>query len=207
MNKTIYLLLLVPITNLVVAQTKTKIINPNGKWYLGVEIGTNTITTFSNNEPIKSIQEGLVFEYYFAEQWSVLGRVKNFKTGVSFVNNNNFGAFDGAVISIPLNIKWEFRNYKNLKANLKIGVAYNFETKSNYNFPKNIETNTSKTFVNFNTGFGFNYFLSKKTIIYVDIETYKFGGYKGNSQSQILSKNYYTENNLLNLGIKYNFKK
>lgn len=202
-----YVILINLMSNFTVAQTNKDNINPKSNLYLGAEIGTNTITTFSNNEPSKSIQVGLVIEYYFTEQWSVLGRVKNFETGVSFANNNNFGKFEGAIISIPLNIKWEFRIYKNLKANLKIGGAYNFETKSNYYFSSNLETNNSKTFVNFNPGFGFNYFLSEKTAIYFDIETYKFGGYKGNSQSQILSKNYYTENNLINLGIKYTFKK
>ncbi|WP_134397050.1 outer membrane beta-barrel protein [Flavobacterium psychrophilum] len=194
-------------SNITLAQKTKEIIKPKGNLYLGVEIGTNTITSFSNNKTNKSFQEGLLIEYYFAKQWSALARVKYFETGVSFVNNDNFGEFNGSVISIPIDIKWEFRIYKNLKSNLKIGGAYNFETKANYIFSTNLETNNSKSFVNFNTGIGLNYFLSKKTTIYIDFETYKFGGYKGNSQSFILSKNYYTENNLINIGIKYNLKK
>ncbi|OUD48805.1 outer membrane beta-barrel protein, partial [Flavobacterium psychrophilum] len=157
-------------SNITLAQKTKEIIKPKGNLYLGVEIGTNTITSFSNNETNKSFQEGLLIEYYFAKQWSALARVKYFETGVSFVNNDNFGEFNGSVISIPIDIKWEFRIYKNLKSNLKIGGAYNFETKANYIFSTNLETNNSKSFVNFNTGIGLNYFLSKKTTIYIDFE-------------------------------------
>lgn len=206
--------------NTLTAQVVSDTVNPKGKWFFGAEIGSNKINSFSLGEPNKSIQAGLLAEYYFARHWSLSGRIKYFETGVSFYKPNthssswfdlgsdeSYGFFNGAVIAAPIAIKWEFRIYKNLKANLKIGGAYNFETKSNYYFSPNLETNNSKIFVNFNPGFGFNYFLSEKTAIYFDIETYKFGGYKGNSQSQILSKNYYTENNLINLGIKYTFKK
>ena len=200
-------IILILFSSIALAQSNKEIIYPKNNLYLGIEIGTNSITTFSNSEPNKSFQFGILAEYYFTKQISVLGRVKYFKTGVSFLNNNNYGKFEGAVISLPINIKWEFRIYKNLKTNLKLGGAYNFETKSNFNFPTNIESNNSKAFTNVNIGLGLNYFISKKTVIYIDIETYKFGGYKGNSQSSILSNNYYTENNLINLGIKYNFKK
>ena len=206
MKNSILSFLVLLLSNITLAQINNEIINPEGNLYLGAEIGTNTITTFSNNEPNKSFQGGLLAEYYFAKQWSVLGRIKYFKTGVSFINNNNYGEFDGAIISIPLNVKWEFRIYKNLKVNLKFGGAYNFETIGNYNFSTNLDTNNPKSFGSINSGIGLNYFISKKTAIYFDIENYKFGGYKGNSQS-LFSKNYYTENNLLNFGIKYNLTK
>jgi hypothetical protein len=206
MKKLLFLLLFPFITYSQKTNT-IEVINPKGNLYLGAEIGTNAISTFINSEPNKSFQGGILTEYYFAKQWSVIGRVKYFQTGVSFINNSNYVNFTGSVISIPINIKWEFRIYKNLKANLKLGGAYNFETKTNYNFPPNFDTNISKSFSNLNTGFGLNYFITNKIIFYIDIETYKFGGYKGNSQGSIFSENYYTENNLINVGIKYNLKK
>jgi len=200
-------IVIILLSNITLAQSNTEIINPKDNLYLGMEVGTNSITTYANNEPNNSIQIGILAEYYLSKQWSILGRVKYFQTGVSFLNNSNYGKFEGTVISLPINIKWEFRIYKNLKTNLKFGGAYNFETRSNYHFPTNIETNNSKTFANLNVGFGLNYFLSKKTAVFIDIETYKYGGYKGNNQGFVLSKNYYTENNIINVGIKYNLKK
>jgi len=44
-------------------------------------------------------------EYYFANSWSLFGRIKYFKTGLSFSSSSSFGQFNGAVISIPLNVK------------------------------------------------------------------------------------------------------
>ena len=194
----------------------SEIVNPKGNLYLGAEIGTNTITSFSHNGPDKSFQAGILAEYYFAKQWSVAGRIKYFETGVSFSKDSYSGAyfgqegfagiFKGAVIAIPVNIKWEYRVYKNLRGNLKLGLAYNYEIKSHYDFSYNLSTDHSKHFASLNSGIGMTYFLNKKLAVYFDYENYDWGGYKGNSKS-LFSKNYYTENNLINLGIKYNFKK
>jgi hypothetical protein len=69
-----------------------------------------------------------------------------------------------------------------------------------------VNTNRTKNFGSYNSGIGFSYFLNKKMAVYIDIETYQLGGYKGNNDGFIFPKNYYTTNNLINIGIKYNLK-
>lgn len=215
MKKIIILSLLLLISKTTFAQAELEIINPKGNFYLGAEIGLNIITSFSQGEQNKSFQGGLLAEYYFAKQWSILGRIKYFETGVSFIKdtsnsfdyaNYTYNRFDGAIVSVPIDVKWEYRIFNNFKGNIKQGFAYNYETKSNYDFAPNVDTNNSKSFGSLNFGFGFSYFISKKTAFYVDFETYQLGGYKGNNSGFILPKNYYTNNTLLNFGVKYNLK-
>lgn len=101
-------------------------INPKGKWYFGIEIGSNDITSDELNLFKNSVQGGLLAEYYFATHWSISGKIKYFKTGVSFYNpdthsggwfdlgsDESYGTFKGQVISIPIYLKWEFRIFKN----------------------------------------------------------------------------------------------
>lgn len=186
-------------------------------WFFGAEIGNNTITSFNLGEEKNSFQMGLIAEYHFAKHWNIIGRLKYFKTGASFFKNGTNGTylssdtkaliFNGAVLSIPLNIKWNYKIFSKLKGNLKAGFVYNIETESDYLLASNIDTNNPKSFGSFNTGLGLEYCLKSKTILFIDYETYQLGGYKGNDSGFIFSKNYYTTNNLLNIGIKYNFKK
>lgn len=202
-------------------QTKDSIINPKHNWYFGAEMGLNKISSFSLNESNESFQFGLLAEYYFARHWSVSGRIKYFETGVSFYSPNThsgswldlghdayYGQFQGATITLPINIKWEFRVYRNFGASLKLGYAHSFETKSQYiDYSSNLTIDYSKQYGNFNLGYGGNYFLNKKMAIYIDLETY-FGQSKGHSPNFIWGDNHYiTINSLINFGVKYNFKK
>lgn len=54
-------------------------------------------------------------EYYTGRHWSLSARIKYFKTGVVNKVNSSIGIFNGAVISMPLNIKWE------LNGNIEFG--------------------------------------------------------------------------------------
>jgi Outer membrane protein beta-barrel domain len=218
--KTIILIVFIPF--LICAQeiTKPEIINPKGNWYFGAEIGLNTITSFNLGEHNKSFQGGVLAEYYTGRHWSLCGRIKYFETGVSFYRPNthsgswfdlghdeSFGTFKGAVITIPIDIKWEFRVHKNLGASLKMGYTYNFETKSNYsNYSNNSQIDYPKKYHGFNAGYGLNYFLSKKIAVYIDVEFYS-GDSKGYSDGFFGKTAYLVENHLTNVGIKYNFKK
>ena len=183
-----------------------EVFNPTKTWFFGAEAGLNTIASFSRDEGNASMQFGLVSEYYFAKQWSVIGRLKYFKTGVSFATRDDYARFDGAVISIPLSIKWEFRIYKNLRLNIKAGASLNMETKSDYDYPATIDTDFSKTYWNFNEGMGLNYFLSKNMAVYVDIEGFVLGGYKGHENFFYLPIDHYTDNVFYNVGFKYSFR-
>jgi hypothetical protein len=95
---------------------------------------------------------------------------------------------------------------KNLGGSLKIGYSHSFETKSEYRFSDNLNINNPKDYRSSITGLGLNYFINKKIAIYIDLETY-FGGLKAKISRFIFDNNQYAVNNLINFGIKYNFKK
>lgn len=200
--------------------TKSEIVNPDGKWFFGAEIGPNTITSYSSGEPNKSIQGGILAEFYTGRHWSLTGRVKYFKTGLSsFSPNTHTGGwfdlgydeslskFEGKVITLPLNIKWEFRIWKNFSGNLNLGINYNFETESKYYYSNedNYSKYNSKEYSSYNSGFGFNYFISNKMAVFINVEYY-IGGVRGKTNSFLFVSPIYNTNTLLNFGFKYNFK-
>ncbi len=195
-----------------------EIINPNKKWYFGAEVGTSIINLEKNDF---SIQGGLLAEYYFSKKWSVSTKLKYFETGVSFSQegssgffgtSSRFGTFKGKSIAIPLNVKWEFKIYRNLKANLKIGGVYNKELESNYyNYSSNLDFNTYKTeYFGSVFGLGFNYFMSNNSTVYIDLEI--FGGTKKGTESTGISLYgssgiIYNSSTQISFGYKYSFKK
>lgn len=199
---------------------ETAIFNPKGNWYFGAEMGLNTISSFKLGESNKSLQGGVLAEYYTGRHWSLGGRIKYFETGVSFYkpdthsgswldlgNDAYYGFFKGAVISIPVTLKWEFRIFKNFSGSLKLGYAHSFETKSTYtNYSENLKTDYPKNYGSSNSGLGFNYLMNNKTAIYVDFETY-FGGRKAKIPAIIFDNDQHVMNNLINIGLKHNFKK
>lgn len=217
MKNCLLLAMFILLSNTIRAQSE--IVNPSGKWYFGAEIGNNKIESFRLSEPNTSLQGGLIAEYYTNRHWSLCGRIKYFKTGVSFDypsthtggwldlgSDAYHGQFKGATIVLPVAIKWEFRVYRNAAASIKLGYAHSFETKSRYsNYSQNLRTDYPKEYGSLVTGFGFNYFLDQKVALYIDIESY-FGGEKAAIPRLIFDDNQYLINNLINLGIKYNFK-
>lgn len=202
-------------------ETKTsEIINPDEKWFFGAEIGTNTITSIENSN--KSFQGGVLAEFYTGRHWSLTGRIKYFNTGLAYFKKGyssgsgflSFGSdaststFSGIVVTIPVNIKWEFRIHKNFSGNLNLGVNYNLETESNYYYSneENYQKYSSKEYFSHNFGYGINYFVSKKMGVFINVESY-IGGTRGNTESFIFSSPIYNTNTLVNFGVKYNFKK
>lgn len=191
-------------SNKIRAQTN-ELINPKGKWFFGAEMGLNAITSVHPSK-MTSIQGGFLSEYYFAKHWAVSGRIKYFETGVIYKNDAAKGIFEGAVISIPLNIVWEYRILNNFSGNLKSGVAINQEVKSDYYYPANESTDYSKFYSSFNPGIGFNYFISKNTAFYMNYEVYVLGNTRDNANFLNILPNS-PNNNLFTIGIKHNFKK
>lgn len=218
-NKIVVCILFVWFSNSIFSQTKENV-NPKGNWFFGAEIGTNKINSFEIEPSKTSFQIGFISEYYFARHWSLSGRIKYFNTGVSFYkpsthsgswldlgSDESFGSFNGTVIAFPIDIKWEFRIFKNLGGSLKLGSAYTIETYRNYgNYSSNINTNFPQQYGSFNVGWGLNYFINKKVAVYLDVENYS-GASKGHSDGLFGGKSYNTQNQLVNFGIKYNFKK
>lgn len=191
------------------------IVNPKGRWFFGAEIGINQIDSYGYNEPATSFQGGLIAEYYFAKKWSFTARLKYFKIGASrgvIYNTYNstvdlkyYHRFDGEVISVPLNIKWEYKIFRNFKGNLKCGFALNQETKSNYQYPVGEKTNYSTFFIDYNFGLGFNYFLNNSTAIYIEGEFKGLGKDRDEAATFITPNS--TDNSFFNIGIKHSFKK
>ena len=205
MKKLIYVLLIILNSSYVFSQNVNEVINPKHKWYLGLEFGLNGIQSYNFDENKKSYQLGVTSEYYISKNWSFNARFKYFETGLSF-RNNGYHVFDGAVISVPLNMKWEFKIYRNLRINFMSGFALNQEIKSNYSYPNKPNANYSNFYVNLNSGFGFNYYLNKKAAIFLNYEVYVLGNNRSDDNSLgILPVT--PNNNLLNIGMKYNFKK
>ncbi len=171
------------------------------QWFFGAEVGINTIISKNNKN---SFQGGLLAEYYFAKQWSVMGRLKYFETGV--INNSETEYFEGSIISVPIDLKWEFRVHKNLKGNLFMGFALNQEIKSDYHYPSNGDTNFSKFYGTANAGIGFTYFFNDNVAIFTNYETYLFGNDRSSRSSYSPLFPNSPNNNLFNVGLKYNFK-
>jgi len=219
-SKIFIIALLSLFSNRIISQTNENI-NPKGNWFFGVEIGINKISSFSNEASKSSFQGGFLSEYYFARHWSLSARIKYYETGVSFYkpdthggswidfgSDESYGSFNGAVICVPIDVKWEFRIYKNLGGSLKIGAAYTMESKSNYgNYSANLQPiDYPNQYGSINSGYGLNYFINKKLAVYLDFEYYS-GDSKGFSDNLLGRRSYNVENNLVNFAVKYNFKK
>lgn len=187
------------------------------QFFFGAEVGLNTITSYNLGEDNKSFQGGFVAEYYFISHLSLSAKLKYFDTGVSFERSGTGGTFfntgsralifKGSVLSLPITLNWNYKCLSKLMATFKSGFAYNFETRSQYELAKNLDTNAPKSFVSLTGGFGLQYIANKKTIIFIDFDTNLLGGFKGTDNGFLFSKSYYTNNNLLSIGIKQNFKK
>ena len=203
--KMLIIVVLSLLSNKIISQTN-EIMNPKGKWFFGAEFGLNTITSLHPNHK-NSIQGGMLVEYYFSKYFSLSGRVKYFKTGVSNYYNSDKGFFSGEVISIPLNINFEYDITNRLSGSLKIGLAANQEIKSDYYYPPSAKTNYSTFYGTFNPGIGINYYLTPKTTLYINYEVYILGNDRDKNEGGFNLLPNSPNNNLLNLGIKHNFKK
>lgn len=199
------------------AQEKDSVINPKGRIYFGVEVGNNAIRSFEFNEPNNSFQGGLLAEYYFARHWSVSGRIKYYKIGASFSEGSSLdfsnkttydsGRFNGEAILIPLDVKWEFRLYKNLAGFLKLGYALSIETQSEYSdYSPSITDNFSNHNHNFFAGYGLSYFINKKDAVFISVENF-VGGNKGKQSGLNIFDDgrKYLENTFINVGYKRSF--
>ena len=193
---------------------KNEKINPSGKFYFGAEIVSNAITSLEN-EKKNSLSGGLHAEYYFARHWSIVSGIKYYEIGISYYRPESerivtggtlfnsvsyiekiperFGNFKGSAITIPLQIKWEFRLYRNLGASLNLGATYTFETKSEYGaYSSEKVINYSKIYGGYISGVGFNYFVNKNSAIYLS-----FDGIDSSKK---------TSNQFTSIGFKYTFK-
>ena len=191
---------------------KDSVIDTNKKWYFGLEMGFTKIDSYSHNEPTTSFQGGLFSEYYFSEKFSFTARLKYFKIGESHggatilpILSENYHRFDGEVISLPINIKFEYKIFKNFRGNVKMGVVFNQEILSKYYYPIDKKTNYSTFFIDYNVGFGFSYFLNADTALFIDFETKGLGKDRDDSPTFILPHS--TNNSFINIGLKYSFKK
>mgnify|MGYP001792671481 CR=1 FL=1 len=192
---------------------KDSIVNPNKQWFFGAEFGGNDIISFAYDEDIKSLQGGLLAEYFFSEKWSITARLKYFKigysTGLSTINDvvdrSNYHRFDAKVIALPINLKWEYKIVKKFRGNLKFGIALNQEVERQYQYPIGAKTNYPAFFMDYNIGFGFYNYITNNSVIYIEHE------FKGYGPNQVEGGNLFiftssANNSFFNVGIKHNFK-
>ena len=221
-NKYFFIVLFLLIFSFEKAQEKKARVNPEHRLYFGAETRINKIKSYGNDYQ-NSLYGGILTEYYFAKQFSVSGRLRFYKTGVSFfypeirttswVYTSNSdevsGTFNGEVISVPVDFKWEFRLLGNLRANIKVGYALNFETKSEYvNYTPNVSTDFSKVYGSFGYGAGLNFFISEKHAVFFNFENFK-GASRADTSIGIgfLSDGKkYIKNDLFSLGYKFSLK-
>jgi Outer membrane protein beta-barrel domain len=200
-------------------KAETEIINPKGNWYFGAEMGTNEVDSPKGYEKNIHLQGGFLAEYYFAKHWSVTGKIKYFKTGFSILGNRGYlGNYYANVISIPINVSWDYRIYKNLSGSLKLGLGFNYLTKEENLLEKRVVLNDTKTYFSVNSGVGFNYFLNKRIAFFITAQNFnlstKYGEvHYGNPFISLLEGNggdvldtYYLDNATTSVGIKYSFK-
>ena len=198
-------------------KVKSHIVNPKHNWYFGAEIGRNQIKSndFKNNT---FINFGVTAEYYFHKYWSVQSKMQFYKTEVAYSGNQTFLSngnkpyqtlfFEGSIISVPVVIKYDFKIHKNFRGFIHFGPAYNIETSSNYTVPQVSNPDLSgfpSTYFSYNVGWGLSYAVSDKMAFYF-VSFANEGGFKGGYNNFLSSGNRVAMNELLNFGIKYNFK-
>jgi hypothetical protein len=213
-NRIFIIFLMLSYCSITYSQTDS-IVNPNKKWFFGAEIGTNKILSFYYNEPTKSFQGGFITEYYYSKKWSITGRLKYFKIGASrgivyntynnTVDLKNYHRFDGEVIAVPINLKFEYKIFRNFRGNFKFGFALNQETKSEYQYPIGERTNYSTFFIDYNLGLGFIYYVNNNSAIYIESEFKGLGKDRDDLQTFIAPNS--TNNSFFNFGVKHCFKK
>lgn len=217
--KTIYLLLILTSTSLL-SQTNNHN-NLYKKWFCGVELGLNEISSYIYNEPTLSFQGGIMAEYFYVKKWSFTARIKYLKIGesrgIAYISINNnparvdlkyYKRFDGETISLFLNSKKEYNIVNNFKGFLKFGVVFNQEVVSKYNrYPEGKKVNYPTFFVDYNVGLGFiRYFTAKKlTAFYIEFEFKGLGRDRHNAPIFILPQS--ANNSLINFGLKFELNK
>jgi hypothetical protein len=182
--------------------TRSEIVNPKGNWFFGAEIGENTI---ADDDHDQSLQGGVTAEYYMERGFSILGKLKYHKIGLTrnrFYSNQKF---EGAVVTIPINLKFEWRIFRNLRGNLRFGPNLNQEVERKFQNARDFQKDLPRLYLDANFAVGISYFISRKTIVYFDAEVKGLGREREKTEEWLLPNATY--NSFLNFGIKYNFKK
>jgi len=172
--------------------------NPTKKWFVGTEIGYNSVLLNTKNYK-KSFEYGAFVEYYYLKNFSVTIRVKSYKKGYN--ESPLYKTTQSDILSIPINLKWEFKLIHQLKVTASLGLA--FVTEKNYKYEEDSEykDKIENTDTTLNSGMGINYFLSKKIGIFIYFENYlNFWKNKGKTKPLFLYNKNYSH---LNFGIKY----
>lgn len=209
-NKTVLFALFFVTTTLIFSQQKNNL-------YLLVETGIQNV-----NDNF-SLQFGAGVEYSFTKKSSITARIKYLKTGIKTehgVNPNNVFGFnfnpyykmhyEGEIISIPFNYKWESRfTLPKLNFFFNTGLALNFTLNEQFLITKNITPDeNNRTYINFNYGLGFSHAISKKFDLYLSMESFLFGGAKSiESKGLIISTKLKPSTTTFNIGVRYKIKR
>lgn len=178
-------------------------------------------TGYQNPNNKTNIHFGIGIEYFISKKSSFSLRAKYLKTSINTEggNTSNTGfsfnpyyklIYQGDIISLPLNYKWESHFIlPNLNFFFNTGVAFNIQVKEKFILTENLTPNlNNNTYVNFNLGIGFSYQLNKRLHLLLSAETFFAGGAKTKeSRGIIFSKRFKPDSSIFNLGIRYQLGK
>lgn len=173
------------------------------------------ISPYENTSKL-SFQGGILAEYYFAKQWSLSARVKLLSTELSFnvparqgqpiINlgsEASYGDFHATVISLPVNLAWQFRIFQQLLGRLSAGYSLNQELSSAYhNYSPNQRTDYSRFYGSPLAGLGLSYVLNGKTVVFSNVELSPEPE-RGRAPSLISNNEEKLRNTVISAGIKF----
>ncbi len=158
-----------------------------GRLLTGIEAGAN----IAANPPFNTLsgQGGIVGEYYFAKQWSVVGKIKYHQANINKSSGgyssssagmgfNLFGSpprdvsYQSQNILIPISIKWNYRIFRNLYGSVDMGPYLNFTLNSKYT-ANNVDVHDRKIFIGFNIGAGVHYQLQNGNSLFANYDFYR----------------------------------
>lgn len=196
----------------------------NSKFLLGAEVGMNiNQSDYLNYSPKITLQGGVLGEYIFDKNFSLMGKIRYYESEVKFYSSEKIGetwvggkykAFDneynGKMISIPIVLNYNFKIYKNFAGSLKIGPSFDTEIYSNYNYEDvRIDQDNSKFFVGLTWGFNLNY-KTPKVVYFVGLEQ-MFGANRGtiagtDFDGRKQTMRHSMQNYFINTGVKFYIK-
>jgi hypothetical protein len=193
------------------------------KFLFGVETGINFNQSDNINYSKKiSLEGGVLAEYLFSKNFSIMGKIKYYESQVIFnyskiIGSGMFGnryqyltcKYDGKIISLPITANYNFKIYRNFFGTLRTGLSLNYEISSKYEYPIEVNKDYNKFFIGITGGINLNY-TTEKIIYFVGFEPI-FGAKRGSTIGKDMdytqqTQNYGMENNLFNVGMKFNLK-
>jgi len=194
----------------------------NSKFWFGAEVGTNRIEWYEDDKTTISPQIGFVAEYEHIKRLSFLGRLKIYKTGLEFFEEEldtrgsafylfggpsyspeYSGKYEGIVIALPIDLKYCWMKIYKHEFFVQAGATYISELYYKYqNYSESVNpAKFDHNFLSFNYGFGYSYRMNDSMKLHISFDEF-YGGQKGQIDERSISFN----NVHYNIGILFRKK-